>query len=92
MNICGFQTVTLTADSVAIVSEIALIKAALDTSLLPHFTDLGHAELGIGSEEQLPCLDSEVVLLPVPEILELLVVICREGVHTGGKKEERMNE
>lgn len=83
---------TLTAGSVAVVSEITLIKAALDARLLPHLADLGHAELWVGSEEQLSCLDGEVVLLPVPKILELLVVKCREGIHAGGQREERMNE
>lgn len=66
----------LTAGSVAVVSEIALIEAALDARLVPHLADLGHAELWVGSEEQLSCLDGEVVLLPVPKVLELLVVKC----------------
>lgn len=83
---------TLTAGSVAVVSEIALIKTALDGRLLPHFADLGHAELWVGSEEQLSCLDGEVMLFPVPKILELLVVNCQEGVHARGQKVERMNE
>lgn len=67
---------TLTAGSVAVVSEIALIKVALDSRLVPHFADLRHAELRVCSEEQLPCFDGEIVLLPVPQILELLVVEC----------------
>lgn len=83
---------TLTTGSVAVVSEIALIKVALDACLVPHFADLGHAELWVGSEEQLSCFDGEVVLLPVPKILELLVVECREGVHARGQKQEGMNE
>lgn len=65
---------------------------ALDARLLPHLADLGRAELRVGSKEQRPCLDGEVVLLPVPKILELLVVKCREGIHTTGQKEERKNE
>jgi len=81
--------VTLTTGPVAVVPEIALIEAALDARLLPHLADLGHAELRVGPEEQLSRLDGEVVLLPVPKILELLVVNCREGVHAGG--EDGMN-
>lgn len=34
---------TLTAGSVAVVSEITLIKAGLDACFVPHFADLGHA-------------------------------------------------
>lgn len=83
---------TLTAGSVAVVPEIALIKAAPDARLLPHLADLGHAQLGVGSERQLSCLDGEVVLLPVPKILELLVVDCHEGVHARGQMAEEMNE
>lgn len=83
---------TLTAGSVAVVSENALIKAALDARLLPHFADLGHAEFWVGSEEQLASLDGEVVLLPVPKILELLVVKCGEGIRARGQKEDRTNE
>lgn len=86
------KLVTLTAGSVAVVSEITLIKVALDACLLPHLTDLGHAQFWVGSEEQLSCLDGEVVLLPVPKILELLVVNCQEGIHARGQREERMNE
>lgn len=67
---------TLTAGTVAIVSENALIKAAVDARLVPHAADLRHAELWVGSEEQLSCSDGEIVLLPVPKILELLVVEC----------------
>lgn len=65
---------TLTAGSVAITPEHALLKVALDARLLPHLADLGHAQLWVGSEKQLTRLDGEVVLLPVPKILELLVV------------------
>lgn len=83
---------TLTAGSVAVVSEIAIIKAALDARLFPHVADLRHAELWVGSEEQLSRFDGEIVLLPVPEVLELLVVERREGVHAEGQEEERMNE
>lgn len=83
---------TLTAGSVAVVSEIALIKAALDASLVPHVADLGRAELWVGSEVQLSCFDREVVLLPVPQILKLLVVECREGVHARGQKQNGTNE
>lgn len=43
--------VTHTAGSVAVVSEIALIKAALDARLLPHLVNLRHAQLRVGSEK-----------------------------------------
>lgn len=60
---------TLTAGSVAVVSEITLIKAGLDACFVPHFADLGHAQLRVGSEVQLSCFDGQIVLLPVPKIL-----------------------
>lgn len=66
----------LTAGSVAVVSEIANIEAALDARLLPHLADLRCAEFWVGSEEQLSRLDGQVMLLPVPKVLELLVVKC----------------
>lgn len=49
---------SLTAGSVAVVSEVALIKAALDACPLPHLANLGHAQLWVGSEKQLSRLDS----------------------------------
>lgn len=79
LDFCGFNTeahLTLTAGSIPVVSEIALIKAALDARFLPHAADLRHAELWVGSKKQLPCFDGQIVLLPVPQILELLVVKC----------------
>lgn len=81
----------LTAGSVSIVSEIALIKAALDARLLPHLADLGHAELRVGAEEELSRPDGEIVLLPVPEVLELVVVERGEGVHAGRQTEGRVS-
>lgn len=63
-----------------------------DARLGPHLADLGHAELGVGSEEQLSCFYGEVVLLPVPEVLELLVVERREGVHAGETKERNLTQ
>lgn len=64
---------------------------ALDARLFPHLANLRYAQLGVGSEKQLPCIDGEVVLFPVPEILELLVVKRREGVHAGGERREWRN-
>lgn len=63
-----------TAGSVSVVPEVALVEAALDARLLPHLVDLRHAQLWVGPEEQLPRPDGEVVLGPVPQVLELLVV------------------
>lgn len=66
----------LTARSVAVVPEVCLIKGALDARLFPHLADLRHAKLWVDLEEQLARSYGQVVLLPVPEILELLVVEC----------------
>lgn len=77
-----------TAGSVAVVSEVTFVEALRNARLLPHLLDLRNAELGIGPKEQLPVPDGEVVLLPVPQVLQLLVVERREGVHATGVKEE----
>lgn len=69
-------SVTLTAGSVAVLVEVGLIEAALDARLVPHLADLGHAELWVAFEEELSRFYGQVVLIPVPKILELLVVVC----------------
>lgn len=81
-----------TAGSVAVVAEFALVKAALDARLLPHLVDLGHAQLGVGAEKQLSRLDCEVVLGPVPQILELMVIKGGEGIHAGDKQQRTQRE
>lgn len=58
--------VTRTAGPVAVVSEIALVKAAPDARFLPHLVNLRHAQLRVGLEKQFSRLDCEVVLRPVP--------------------------
>lgn len=82
---------TLTAGSVAVVSEVCLLKMLPDARLGPHLADLGHAELRVGSEEELSGFYGEVVLLPVPEVLELLVVERGEGVHAGETRREEIH-
>lgn len=81
--------VTRTAGPVAVVLEVALVKAAPDARFLPHLVNLRHAQLRVGLEKQLSRLDCEVVLRPVPKILELMVVKRREGIHAGGEKKRK---
>ena len=92
MHVCGFWTKSyfrpLTAGSVAVVSEVRLIEAAPDARFVPHLADLRHAELGVGSEEKLSVFYGEVVLLPVPKILQLVVVERREGIHAERERDE----
>ena len=64
---------SLTACSVAIVSEATLIKAVLDASFVPHFADLRHAEFWFSTKVKLSVFDGKIVFLPVPQVLELLV-------------------
>lgn len=81
-----------TAGPIAVVAEVALVKAALDACLLPHLVDLGYAHLRVGSEKQLSRLDREVVLGPVPQVLELMVVKGGEGVHAGDTQQRTQRE
>lgn len=74
-------TSVLTARSFAVVPEITLLRLSGDASLLPHLVDLRHAQFRVQSKEQTPVLDGQVVLLPVPQLLQVLVVDGRERIH-----------
>lgn len=48
--------------------------------------DLGHAELGVLAEEETSSSDCQVVLTPVPQGLQMLVVDGKERICAGTKR------
>ena len=76
----------LTAGSVAVVAEVLLLKVAAHPRLVPHCVDLRHAEPRVGLEEEAAVADGQIVLFPVPQVLQLLVVERSEGVRTAGQR------
>ena len=72
----------LTAGSVPVVAEVLLLEATAHARLVPHEADLRHAEARVGLEEEAAVVDGQVVLLPVPQVLQLLVVERGEGIGT----------
>lgn len=73
--------VELTAGSFAVVAKVSLLRLPRHARLVPHLVDLGHAEFGVEAEEETPVDDRQVVLIPVPQILQVLVVDGGERVH-----------
>lgn len=71
----------LTAGSFAIVAEVALLGLPSYARLLPHLVDLRHAQFRILTEEEASIQNCQVVLIPVPKILQVLVVDGGERVH-----------
>lgn len=78
----------LTAGSFAVVTEIALLRLHGDARLVPHLVDLRHAQLGVEVEKQAPVQNGQVVLIPVPQVLQALVVDGGERIHPddGGRQ------
>lgn len=77
----------LTTCSLSIASNVVLFHFVLYAGLLPHFLDLRHAKLGIEAEEEFSSFNGQIVLTPVPQVLQVLVVHCIECVHPKiGKK------
>lgn len=80
----------LTAGSFAVVTEIALLWLHGDARLFPHLVDLRHAQLGVEVEKQASVQNGQVVLIPVPQVLQALVVDGGERVHPDdGKRQAR---
>lgn len=83
------STSWLTVGLLAVVAEIAFHRLDGDAGLFPHGVDLRHAELGVELEEQPSVQNGQVVLVPVPQVLQVLVVDGRERVRTGQRKERK---
>lgn len=59
----------LTAGSFAIVTEIPLLWLHSDACLIPHLVDLRHAEFRVQAKGEPSSQNSQVMLIPVPQIL-----------------------
>ncbi len=77
----------LTAGSFTVVTEVTLLWLHSDARLIPHRVDLGHTEFGVLTEEETSSPNGQVVLTPVPKILQVLVVDGGERIHAdnGGR-------
>lgn len=72
--------------SVGAQSDVILLVALLGSRHFLHFADFRHAEFGVVVEERAAALNGEVVLGPVPQLAQVLVVQGVEGVETVGKR------
>lgn len=79
----------LTAGSFTVVTEVTLLWLHSYARLVPHVVDLRHAEFGVKTEEETSGPNSQVVLTPVPQILQVLVVDGREGIHADNGRRRR---
>lgn len=79
----------LTAGPVAVIAEVLLLELRADTRLVPHLADLRHAQLGVEVEGESPRFDGQVVLGPVPQVLEVLVIQRREGIQSTREESKR---
>lgn len=79
---------TLTAASFAVVPEVSLLRLLGPARFLPHLVDLRHAQLGVQAKEEASVQNCQVVLVPVPQVLQVLVVDGGECVdaENGEKK------
>lgn len=68
--------------SVGAQSDVILLVAFLGSRHFFHFSDFRHAEFGVVVEECAAALNGEVVLGPVPQLAQVLVVQGVEGVIT----------
>lgn len=68
--------------SVGALSDVILLVALLGSRHFLHFSDFRHAEFGVVVEERAAALNGEVVLGPVPQLTQVLVVQGVEGVIT----------
>lgn len=79
---CGqFIVDILTAGSFTVVTEVALLGLLSYSCLFPHLVDFRHAEFRVEAEKEPSIQNSQVVLIPVPQILQVLVVDGGERIH-----------
>lgn len=79
----------LTVGLLAVVAEVAFHRLDGYARLLPHGVDLRHAELGVELEEKPSVQNGQVMLVPVPQVLQVLVVDGQERVRTDERKERK---
>lgn len=72
--------------SVGALCDVILLVPLLCPRHFLHFSDFRHAEFGVVVEERAAALNGEVVLGPVPQLAQVLVVQGVEGVIAVKKK------
>lgn len=68
--------------SIGAQSDVILLVSLLGSCHFLHFSDFRHAQFGVVVEEGAAALNGEVVLGPVPQLAQVLVVQGVEGVKT----------
>lgn len=78
----GWRSI-LTAGSFSIVTEITLLRFRSYARLLPHGVNLRQAEFLVFTKEETSGPNGQIVLIPVPQGLQVLVVDGGERIHAG---------
>lgn len=78
------DTLTGCLVSVGANCDVVLLVALLGSRYLLQLSDFRHAKLRVEVEERATLLDCQVVLGPIPQLAEVLVVECVKGVATNG--------
>lgn len=79
----------LTAGSFAIVTEVSLLLLLRPARFFPHLVDLRHAQLWVQAKEETSMQNCQVVLVPVPQVLQVLVVDGGECVYAENEKKKK---
>lgn len=77
---------SLTAGSFTVVAEITLFWLYSYARFFPHGVNLRLAKLRVSTEEDTPCLNSQVVLGPIPQGLQILVVDGGERISADNER------
>lgn len=91
---CNSGSLTGGLVPVSAYSNVILLVALLGSRYLLHLSDFRHAQFGVIVEECTTTLNGQVVLGPIPQLTQVLVVQRIEGVVTKrdrGKKREKLN-
>lgn len=80
----------LTAGSFTIDTEVPILWFLSPACFFPHLVDLRHAQFGIQAEEEASIQNCQAVLVPVPQVLQVLVVDGGECIYAdnGGKRRD----
>lgn len=74
------EVLTRSLVSVGLGGDVVLDLSLLEARHLLHLVDLGHAEFGVVMEKHASLQDGQLVLGPVPQLPQVLVVQSVEGV------------
>lgn len=80
---------TLTAAFFAIVPEVSLRRLLEPARSFPHLVDLRHAQFGVQAKEESSVQNRHFVMLPVPQVLQVLVVDGGECVYAKNGEEKK---